>query len=235
MINVILADHERIYRIGMASALAAEDDIRIVGQPTTFPQLMTAIQRFRPHVVILSDLFLRWIDSIRGACESRHTAMMLLADFGDTELPQWPLDFHAIVRRATTVETVVNCVRHLARGGRVVHALPVKSSGTSNDHVGMRVRQKLTIYELSIVSHVVQGYRNREIALRLGTTEQSIKNALRKIFDKTGVYGRLELALFVLHHRTLADASAATQGRLGSSFLTALEDKWGDSVSRTIH
>ena len=50
---------------------------------------------------------------------------------------------------------------------------------------------------------MVQGYKNREIALRMGSTEQEVKNSLRKIFDKTGVFDRLELALFVLHHRTL--------------------------------
>jgi hypothetical protein len=45
--------------------------------------------------------------------------------------------------------------------------------------------------------------------LQLYTSEQMIKNALRNIFDKIGVSDRLELALFVVHHRILAQATAS--------------------------
>jgi len=58
---------------------------------------------------------------------------------------------------------------------------------------------------------VVRGFKNRDIAVQLYTSEQVVKNALRHIFDKTGVSDRLELALFVLHHRVLAQATAAVQ------------------------
>jgi DNA-binding NarL/FixJ family response regulator len=58
------------------------------------------------------------------------------------------------------------------------------------------------------VALIGQGCKNREIALRLNTTEQVIKNYLRSIYDKTGVSDRLELALFTIHHRTLAAAAA---------------------------
>jgi DNA-binding NarL/FixJ family response regulator len=49
----------------------------------------------------------------------------------------------------------------------------------------------------------LQGCRNRGIGLRLGTTEQVIKNRLRNIYDKTGVSDRVESALFTTHHRLL--------------------------------
>ena len=42
--------------------------------------------------------------------------------------------------------------------------------------------------------------RNKEIAYQIGTTEQVIKNYLRKVYDKLGVSDRLELALYCLHH-----------------------------------
>uniref|UniRef100_E6QLN7 HTH luxR-type domain-containing protein n=1 Tax=mine drainage metagenome TaxID=410659 RepID=E6QLN7_9ZZZZ len=61
---------------------------------------------------------------------------------------------------------------------------------------------------MRIVALIVQGCKNREIAFRLKTTEQVVKNYLRSIYDKTGVSDRLELALFTLHHRVLAEAAA---------------------------
>jgi DNA-binding NarL/FixJ family response regulator len=42
----------------------------------------------------------------------------------------------------------------------------------------------------------------------LKTKEQVIKNYLRSIYDKTGVSDRLELALFTIHHKVLAEAAA---------------------------
>jgi DNA-binding CsgD family transcriptional regulator len=73
------------------------------------------------------------------------------------------------------------------------------------------VRDRLSEKELRIVAAVVRGCKNREIAMQLYTSEQVIKNALRAIFDKIGVSDRLELALFVLHHRMLAHATAAVR------------------------
>ena len=60
------------------------------------------------------------------------------------------------------------------------------------------------------VALIVQGCKNREIATRLKTTEQVIKNYLRNVYDKIGVSDRLELALFTIHHRILNEAAAAT-------------------------
>jgi hypothetical protein len=57
----------------------------------------------------------------------------------------------------------------------------------------------------------VRGFKNRDIAAQLDTTEQVVKNTIRAIFDKIGVSDRLELALFVLHHRMLAHATASVR------------------------
>jgi DNA-binding NarL/FixJ family response regulator len=231
MINVILADHERIFRIGMAAALAAEDDIRIVGQPTMHDQLMHGIENFRPQVLVLSSAFLGPIDSIRQSCLRMRTAILLLQDYGTKSLPEISSDFEGVVRRSADQRTVVECVRHLARGGRVVRLTPDREHEVSSDAIGVRVRERMTHEELTIVSHIVRGFKNREIALRLGTTEQSVKNSLRKIFDKTGVYGRLELALFVLHHRTLAGTSVATSREARITSMASLQRYWNASRS----
>jgi DNA-binding NarL/FixJ family response regulator len=80
--------------------------------------------------------------------------------------------------------------------------------------VGTRVRDRLTPKEMRIVALIVQGCKNREIALRLKTTEQVIKNYLRSIYDKTGVSDRLELALFTIHHQVLARAAAEVSNKM---------------------
>ena len=78
MINVILADHQKIFRIGMASALAAEDDIRIVGQPRSVEQLLNGLERFRAHVLVLSSAFLDKLAEIKQVADRQLTAILLL-------------------------------------------------------------------------------------------------------------------------------------------------------------
>lgn len=235
MINVILADHEKIFRIGIASALSAEDDIRIVGQPSTSSQLVSGVEKFRPHVLILSTAYLGCIDAIQRSCKRQNTAILLLQDYGATSLPPVSADFEGVIRRSADQKTMLECIRHLARGGRVIRLTGPVSHEQPPDMVGIRVRERLSQQELGIVSHVVRGYRNREIALRLGTSEQAVKNALRRIFDKTGVYGRLELALFVVHHRTLAAASSAVSRTNNVTSMAELQRHWDASSRAVIH
>ena len=52
--------------------------------------------------------------------------------------------------------------------------------------------------------------KNKEIAVKVGTTEQVVKNYLRKVYDKLGVADRLELALYVLNNRIILDAKPIT-------------------------
>ena len=67
----------------------------------------------------------------------------------------------------------------------------------------MQPYQRLTGKEIRVATLVWQGLTNREIADLIGTTEQVVKNYLRKVYDKLGVSDRLELALYCVHHRLL--------------------------------
>lgn len=64
----------------------------------------------------------------------------------------------------------------------------------------MQPRDRLTVKEIQIATLVWEGLTNREVARVVGTTEQVVKNYLRAIFDKLGVWSRLELALYVANH-----------------------------------
>jgi DNA-binding NarL/FixJ family response regulator len=64
----------------------------------------------------------------------------------------------------------------------------------------MPPRDRLTPREVQVALLVWQGLTNRDIAGRMGTTEQVVKNYLRGTFDKLGVWSRLELAMYVAGH-----------------------------------
>jgi len=56
----------------------------------------------------------------------------------------------------------------------------------------------LTVREQKVTALVAEGHKNKEIARRLGTSENTIKKSLKVLFDKTGNWSRLELALWQL-------------------------------------
>ncbi len=211
MINVIIADHQAIFRAGVAKVLAVEDDIRIVGQPQSSEQMLNALERLRARVLLISTSFLPLFSEIQALTACHNTAILVLAESGDGASAFIAMGAQGVVYRSVNGSTIVEAVRRVARGETFVHSPNSMVTEISEDLVGMRVRDRLSEKELRIVAAVVRGYKNREIAMQIFTTEQVIKNALRVVFDKIGVSDRLELALFVLHHRMLAHATAAVR------------------------
>lgn len=85
----------------------------------------------------------------------------------------------------------------------------------------MQPRDQLTAKEVEIATLVWEGLTNREIAGRVGTTEQVVKNYLRCTFDKLGVWSRLELALYVASHGGTKWGSALNGNRQEAAFAAA--------------
>ena len=71
----------------------------------------------------------------------------------------------------------------------------IDSSATAS----RRKRYGLTPRELEIISAVVAGYANKEVAEHFKISEDTVKHHLSNIFDKLGVSTRLELALFAVN------------------------------------
>jgi DNA-binding NarL/FixJ family response regulator len=211
MINIIIADHQAIFRAGVAKVLAVEDDIRIVGQPQTQEQMLNALERLRSHILLVSTNFLPYFNEIRSLTAAHDTRILILAEQNDEAAAFIAMGAHGVVYRSISGPVVVDAVRRLARGETCIHSPYASTGEVSDDMVGIRVRDRLSEKELRIVAAVVRGYKNREIAAQLSTSEQVVKNSLRMIFDKIGVSDRLELALFVLHHRMLAHATASVK------------------------
>jgi DNA-binding CsgD family transcriptional regulator len=54
--------------------------------------------------------------------------------------------------------------------------------------------------EMQVITHVVASYRNKDLGRKLGISEQTVKRHLTNIFDKLGVFNRLDLILFAIDH-----------------------------------
>jgi len=217
-IRVIVADTQAIFRAGLRKIFALEDDIRVVGQAESFDQTVTAIQKFSADVVIFEALLSpnpadAVSDLLRQNASCRLVVVLQEPD-QEMTLEMFRRGAHAIVSREIEPEMLVECLRKVAQGepwldsraiGWVMQAYRTQGVRPT----GSRAKVSLTPKESLIVSCVTQGMKNKEIALRVGTTEQVVKNYLRKVYDKLGVADRLELALYCLNHRVVEGTAPA--------------------------
>lgn len=207
MNRIILADNQAIFRAGAARVLALEDDMRIVAQCEDMNKLWSALESLRNSVVLVASSLHPEVSSLVERARLAGSRVVLVAENSEQVPEQIVREPDGIVCRNIAGVDLVDCVRRVARGQRYMQRANVTAIH-STDSVGARVRDRLTPKEMQIVALIVQGCKNKEIALQLGTKEQVIKNYLRGIYDKIGVSDRLELALFTIHHRVLAEAAA---------------------------
>lgn len=209
-IRVIVADSQAIYRAGLRKIFALEDDIRVVGQAETFAQTLSAAKKFSAGILIFeAELAPNAVDAAVDIMRQAPALRLVVV----TEAPEEELTLelfrrgvHAIVSREVEPELLVDCLRKVAEGRPWLDARGMEWVMQAYRTQGGRpasgkARVQLSPKESLIVSCVTQGMKNKEIAVRVGTTEQVVKNYLRKVYDKLGVADRLELALFCLNNR----------------------------------
>src|ERR1700678_2470333 len=214
MNKIILADSQAIFRAGTAKVLATDEDMRIIAQCTDLDRMHHAITTFPGSIVLFAASLRPDFTRLRMLLETTSSRGIVIAENNDTAGNYLHQGFRGVVFRNVNGSAMVECVRRVVAGDTSLPPHLVHPESPEEDMVGTRVRDRLTPKEMRIVALIVQGCKNREIALRLKTTEQVIKNYLRSIYDKTGVSDRLELALFTIHHRVLAQAAAEVGSRL---------------------
>jgi DNA-binding NarL/FixJ family response regulator len=211
-VRVIVADTQAIFRAGLRKIFALEDDIRVVGQAETLAQTQSAVAKFSADVLIFeSALAPNSVDSIAELMRQNPKLKIVVVTPGPNEeltLELFRRGAHGIVSREVEPELMVDCLRKVVAGEAWLDTQAIRwvldaYRNQNSRALGSRPKVQLTPKESLIVSCVTQGMKNKEIALRVGTTEQVVKNYLRKVYDKLGVADRLELALYCLNHHVV--------------------------------
>ena len=211
-IRVILADTQAIYRVGTKKIFALEDDIRVVAQAENLGQVLAAAAKFPADVLLfeaaISPNAPEAISEVLKRASNLKVIILAPESDEETTVEYFRRGVRGILPRSIAPEMLVKCLRKVAVGETwidnqsvnwVIEAYRTQAAQLTSP----RPKTKLSDKELLIISCVTQGMRNKEIASEIGTTEQVVKNYLRKVYDKLGVSDRLELALYCIHHRLL--------------------------------
>src|SRR3954452_5932981 len=211
-VRVIVADTQAIFRAGLRKIFALEDDIRVVGQAETLPQTQSAVSKFTADILIFeSALVPNPVEAVIELMRQYPQLKLVVVTPGADEeltLDLFRRGVHGVISREVEPEVMVDCLRKVASGkcwldDQGIHWVLQAYRNQGARPAGSRPKVQLTPKESLIVSCVTQGMKNKEIALRVGTTEQVVKNYLRKVYDKLGVADRLELALYCLNHHVV--------------------------------
>ena len=209
-IRIIVADSQAIYRVGMSKIFAAEADLHIAAQVEKIEDLLALPPESAGDVLVLEGNLLAGTTDVIPEIVAHIPGIKIIVQTTSSDeshtVEMYRRGVRGIVPRSISPELLIRCVRKIAAGETwidnksvnwVIEAYRAQATALTDP----KYQPRLSAKELSIIALITQGKRNKEIASQIGTTEQVVKNYLRKIYEKLGVSDRLELALYCLHHQ----------------------------------
>ncbi len=202
MVRVLLLGRETLIRQGLLSTLAGIPDVEVALGAEDETEARRRVAEVRPDVVMLGwgmppD---RWIALVRWIREEHPGVGVLVV------MPRnWACDLAWAMRAGAagvlTAEEgsgwLAEAVRQAAKGESAYTAEQAEQARRWREEVEERWKG-LTEREREVLSEMVRGRANREIAAALGVTEKTVEKHVTGILSKLGVKSRAEAILWVL-------------------------------------
>src|SRR5215471_528375 len=211
-ISILIADDHPIFRDGLRRLLESERGFKVVGEACDGVEAVDFVRRLKPEILLLDLAMPRrhGIEALREISNSHAgpVRVILLTAAAEREqiVEALQLGARGVVLKDCGTEILMRSIRAVLAGEYWVGREPVsnlmqylRGLMDSSTKISRQKRFGLTPRELDIVSAVVAGYANKEIAEHFKISEDTVKHHLSNIFDKTGVSTRLELALFAVN------------------------------------
>jgi len=202
-IRVLVVEHKTILREGIGHLLHAEDDLTVAGMAEDGVTGLSMARELHPDVMVLElDLpkmsGLRVLELLDPASTSVRTLLFGASITANTAIEALELGARGVLAHDCSATALFKSIRSVAKGEYWVERALVGALARQ-----VRLSSKpfgLTQREREVLSLVVLGYSNKEIAARCRVSSDTIKHHVTSIFDKTGASTRVELAVFALHH-----------------------------------
>jgi two-component system nitrate/nitrite response regulator NarL len=211
-IRLVIADDHPIFRDGLRRLLEAESDLKVVGEARDGAEAVKLARQLKPDIMLL-DLAMPkhpGLEALRDLSngESHSVRVILLTAAAEKKeiVEALQLGARGVVLKDSATQLLLKAIHTVMAGeywvGRESVSNLVQYLRNLVQSSGDEAKQKkfgLTPRELEIVSAVVAGFANKEIAEYFKISEDTVKHHLSNIFDKLGVSTRLELALFAVN------------------------------------
>jgi two-component system nitrate/nitrite response regulator NarL len=213
-IRIVIADDHPIFRDGLRRLLEAEPDLKVAGEACDGREAVKLALELKPDILLLDLAMPRHtgLDALRdlsansGAAGSVRIILLTAAVEKKQVVEALQLGARGVVLKDSATQLLLKSIHAVMAGEYWVGRDSVsnlvqylRNLMQSSGEESKRKKFGLTPRELEIVSAVVAGYANREIAGYFKISEDTVKHHLSNIFDKLGVSTRLELALFAVN------------------------------------
>ena len=196
-IRILLVDDHAIVRMGIASILGTTPDFEIVGEAENGKVALRLSAELKPDVVLM-DLMMPGMDGATATAELKRilpgTKVLILTTFGTADGIARALDLGAsgAVMKNIDYTELVDAIRSVASGKRVIDA-EIRKQMRESPPV-----DELTDRQRHILSSMVKGLTDADIARELGISANGIRNHITAIYGKLGAANRAEAVAIAL-------------------------------------
>jgi two-component system, NarL family, nitrate/nitrite response regulator NarL len=216
-IRILLVDDHTLFREGLKILLEELDDFFVVAETADGREVTRLVRDYRPDLLII-DLqvsefsgmeVLKQVKVSTGNPNLRK--ILLTSSINEEQIEEaLLLGVKGILLKNVASITLFQCITCVLNdqywiGQKPISPLtPLPRDNSILIEKGSHIRDfGLTARELEILVKVLEGKTNRELASQFSISQNTVKRHLTNIFDKLGVYNRLELALFTIHHEVI--------------------------------
>ena len=199
-ITVLLVDDHALVRRGFRRMLEDDPEIKVVGEASDGEEAVRLALELRPAVMVM-DCALPEFSGIEATRRIRATLpqarILMLSMHSEETLVRQAMDAGArgyILKNALDLD-LVKAVRSISEGKVVLDPQIAKPSTLKGERTG-----GLTPREMEILQHIVAGKSNREIAVELKLSSNTVAVHRANIMDALGIHKTAELVVYAIRH-----------------------------------
>jgi two-component system, NarL family, nitrate/nitrite response regulator NarL len=212
IIRIGIADDHTIFRNGLKALLCRQPEFQVVGEASDGDEACRLVEKLKPDVLLLDLIMpkMRGLDVLKAFTDLHSNARSILlsgAIEGEEITKAFELGARGVVfKDSATSMLLFQCIHAVMAGNywighqSVANLVEILKQQRNAEKKAALQNYGLTPREMEIMKAAVSGCSNKEIAAQYSISEQTVKHHVTSIFDKFGVYNRLELAFFAFHH-----------------------------------